>query len=58
LVRSDGAYHFLAVSLEKQNKLSEAAQAEREALQISPNNASIRQHLASLEARLNTGASR
>jgi tetratricopeptide (TPR) repeat protein len=58
LVRSDGAYHFLAVCLEKQNKLREAAEADRQALQISPKNVSIRKHLASVEARLNTGESR
>src|SRR5207253_475051 len=34
LVRSDGAYHYLAITLEKENKLKEAAEADRQALQI------------------------
>ena len=53
IVHSDGAYHYLALTLEKQNKLKEAAEADRQALQISPNNAAIRKHLNSIEARLN-----
>ena len=55
LVRSDGAYHYLAITLEKENKLKEAAEADRQALQISPDNARIREHLASVEARINSG---
>jgi protein O-mannosyl-transferase len=49
---TDGGYFLMAKALAKENRLREAAEADRRALRISPDNQVIQSHLASVEARM------